>query len=296
MRNTFSIALLLLLILFSEAVQAQKQRQVPVCRATTFAAYRALPEFNYDCPEGLIESDEKLLQTPGRIAALKEITAELSSFSDAAWWQANVDELTACEIHGQAGALSSEEKEKYRDGDYLFRLFGNQTLRLILFPDPCYQTGYNGSVAFLLYRSGGRVYVTKLLDGYYSRIENSVGFDFANLNGQQIIEISTANNMTPAFTNYYFVIDPVTHHAVPRKLFKQGKTLTNEIRSAMLLGEPSELGLPRGARDMQIISRHRLLPTFRTYEEAYVDGEGNGRKLSQTVFRWNGRFYASTRR
>jgi hypothetical protein len=120
--------------------------------------------------------------------------------------------------------------------------------------------------------------------------DNSVGFDFAIMNGEQIIEISTANNMTPSMTNYYYVIDPRTHKAVPKKLFKKGKALTNEIRSAMIIGEPGELGLPRGARDMQIISRHRLLPTFRTYEEAYVDGD-SGSKLSRTVYHWNGRFY-----
>jgi hypothetical protein len=295
MNKRIAIALFVLPALSALPCLAQRNQRVPVCRGTTFAGFKPLPELSYDCSEGLTESDEKILTLPERVEALSKATRELESFTDASWWQADVDELNACEVHGQAGQLSAEEKEKYRSGDYRFGLFGNGSMRLVLLYDPCYQTGYNGSVAFLLYRTAGKVYVTRLLDGYHSRIDNSVGFDFAVMNGEQIIEISTANNMTPSMTNYYFVIDPRSHKAVPKNLFKKGKALTNEIRSAMIIGEPGELGLPRGARDMQIISRHRLLLTFRTYEEAYVDGEGIGRKLSQTVFRWNGRFYASTR-
>jgi len=69
--------------------------------------------------------------------------------------------------------------------------------------------------------------------------------DFAELNDQQIIEISTANNMPPEVTNYYYVIDPRTNQAVPRNIFKEGRKLTNEIRSAMIIGEPSEMDCRR---------------------------------------------------
>ena len=246
---------------------------------------------SYDCPEGLIDSDEKILKMPERLEALSQAASELESFTDAAWWQANVDELNACEIHGQAGPLTAEEKENYTSGEYQFGLFGNHSIRMVVMPDSCYQTGYNGLVTFLIYRRGERVFVTKLLDGYYSRVANSVGIDFATLNGQQIIEVSTSNTMPPSVTNYYYAIDPTTHRAAPKKLFKEGKALTNEIRSAMILGEPSDLGLPRGAKDMQIISRHRLLPSFNAYAETF---EGDGRKLNRTIYRWNGRFYVES--
>ncbi|MDQ2856778.1 MAG: hypothetical protein M3R68_10650 [Acidobacteriota bacterium] len=289
------ISLFLLLVVSALPCLAQRKQPVPICRSATFAAFKPLPELSYDCPAGLIESDDRILKLPERVEALSTAVRELESFTDLSWWQADVNELRVCEIHGEAGELSAEEKEKYRSGDYQFGLFGNNSMRLVLLSDPCYQTGYNGSVAFLLYRATGKVYLTKLLDGYYSRLDNSVGFDFAVMNGEQIIEISTANTMTPAITNYYYVIDPQTHKAVPKKLFKDGKTLTNEIRSAMIIGEPSELGLPRSAKDTRIISRHRLLPTFSTYEEAYGDGN-SGPKLSRAVFRWNGRFYASAKR
>lgn len=247
---------------------------------------------SYQCPQRFDESDEQILKVPERIAALNKLAGELESFTDAAWWQARVEDLNACEMHGEAGALDAEEKASLTRGDYPISLFGNQSLRLIMVTDPCYQTGYNGSVAFLLYREGGRVFVTRVLDGNYSRVDNSVGFDFANFNGQQIIEVSTSNSMPPAVKNYYFVIDPKTHRAVPQKIFKVGRMLTNQISSAIILGEPTELGLPRNAQDMQLIRRNRLLPSFSTYTEVFA---GEGRRLKRTVYSWNGRFYVNAR-
>src|SRR6185295_15730319 len=279
--------LLILLLLSSLTCPAQKQR-ANVCRQTTFAAFRRLPKLSYQCPQEFDESDEQMLKVPERIEELNKLAGELESFTDAAWWQTGVEDLNACEMHGEPGALDAEERASLTRGDYPISLFGDQSLRLIMVTDPCFQTGYNGSVAFLLYRYGGKVFVTKVLDGYYSRVDNSVGFDFADFEGQQIIELSTSNSMPPSVTNHYFVIDPKTHRAVPEKIFKVGRKLTNQISSAMILGEPAELGLPRNAQDMQLIRRHRLLPNFSTYQETF---EGNGRKLKRVVYRWSGRFY-----
>lgn len=280
--------LLVLLGLLSAPCPAQKQRS-PVCSRGTFAAFRRLPKLTYECPQSLDESDEQILKTPGRIADLNRLARELESYTDAAWWQAGVEDLNACEMHGEAGALDAEEKARLTRGDYPISLFGNHSLRLVLVTDPCYQAGYNGAVISLLYREDGRVFVTRVLDGYYSRVDNSVGFDFANFNGQQIIEVSTSNSMPPSVTNHYFVIDPKRHRAVPEKIFKAGRTLTNQISSAIILGEPNELGLPRSAKDMQLIRRNRLLPSFSTYSETFAN---NGPRLKQTVYRWNGRFYS----
>jgi hypothetical protein len=170
MNKRIAIALFVLPALSALPCLAQRNQRVPVCRGTTFAGFKPLPELSYDCSEGLTESDEKILTLPERVEALSKATRELESFTDASSWQADVDELNACEVHNQAGQLSAEEKEKYRSGDYRFGLFGNGSMRLVLLYDPCYQTGYNGSVAFLLYRTADKVYVTRLLDGYYSRI------------------------------------------------------------------------------------------------------------------------------
>ena len=287
------ISLLLVLLGLSSVPSPAQNQRVPVCSQTTFAAFRRLPELNYLCPQRFDESDEQILKVPERIDRLNKLAGELESFTDAAWWQARVEDLNACEMHGEAGALDAEEKASLTRGDYAISLFGNQSLRLIMVTDPCYQAGYNGSVVFLLYREGNRVFVTRVLDGNYSRVDNSVGFDFASVNGQQIIEVSTGNSMPPSVKNYYFIIDPKTHRAVPQKIFKVGRMLTNQISSAIILGEPTELGLPQDAKDMQLIRQHRLLPSFSTYTEVFA---GEGRKLKRTVHRWNGRFYSEDRR
>ncbi|HEV7475801.1 MAG TPA: hypothetical protein VGN90_17225 [Pyrinomonadaceae bacterium] len=278
---------LVVLALPSLPCPAQKRRAA-ACSRTTFAAFRRLPELRYECGQKLNESDEAVLKVPQRITALAKLASELELFTDAAWWQAGVEDLNACEMHGEAGALDAEEKASLARGDYAISLFGNHAIRLILVTDPCYQTGYNGSVAFLLFREGGRVFATQVLDGNYSRVDNSVGFDFANFNGQTIIEVSTSNSMPPLVTNYYYVIDPKTHRAAPKELFRSGGTLTNQISSAMILGEPTELGLPRNAQDMRLIKRNRLLPNFSVYAETFAS---DGPKLKRTVYRWSGRVY-----
>ena len=108
----------------------------------------------YDCPEGSNYSDDKILKLPERLAAIRGVMKELNAFTNAAWWQANVEDLNACGVHGSAGEFTDEEKEKWKDGDYSFELFGGHQMRLALIPDPCYQTVYSGSNAFLLYRNG----------------------------------------------------------------------------------------------------------------------------------------------
>jgi hypothetical protein len=288
-----SAIVILILLSFLPCLAQTRQAPVPVCRAATFTVFKSLPELSYECPEGLNDSDDKILTLPDRLTTLSDAEKELESFTSAAWWSADVDELTACGIHGKAGSLSAEEKEKYRGGEYWFGLFGNNSLRLVLLKDPCYQTGYSGSVAFLLYRKGGKVAVTRVIDGYYSRIENSIGIDFANVNGQQIIEVSTANNMPPAVLNYYFAIDQKTGKAVPKSLFKEQGILTNEIRSAMIIGDASEWGLPRGAREMEVIRQQRFLPSFTSYSYMYVDGIDH--KLARRGYRWNGKYYVAGR-
>ena len=292
----FAVAIFLGLVLTPTTSFAQKENSVPVCRQTTFAALKPLPKLEYECPEGLTESDDKLLKLPERLAAIRRAVKELVTFTNAAWWEANADELNACRVHGRAGELTEDEKEGWRRGDYSFDLIGNHQMRLALLPDPCYQTGYNGANTFLLYRKGGSVSVSQVLNGYYSRVDNSVGVDFANLNGRQLVEVSTANSMPPSLVYYYFEIDPRTNKAVPSKLFKDGKKLTNEIYSAMLMNEPGYLGLPKNATELAVIHNNRLAPTFSAYAE---DDRGkidsNGRQLRRIVYRWNGKFYAPGR-
>lgn len=269
-------------------VFAQKERPAPVCSQATMAAHKDLPELEYDCPIDLIESDDRILKLPARLEALNYLMKELAGFDSPRWWQARVDDLSAREFHKVVGDFSEEHIEAWKRGDYPFSLFGNQQIRLVLVEDPCYQPGFNGSNAFLLYRKQGKVFVTQVLNGYYSRADNSVGIAFARLNGEQVIEVSTGNSMPPSLTYYYFAIDPKTKQAVPKKLFKENGKLTNQIWSAMLIGDT------KSAPELKIIRRQRLNRTFSAYRESdHGKIDDNGRRLRRIVYRWNGRFYSS---
>ena len=286
--------LIILLLATWATSPAQNKKPVPTCTSQTFVAFKPLPKLEYECPEGATDSDDKILKMPERLAAIRGIVKQLEGFTNAAWWQADVDGLTACRVHGSAGEFTEDEKERWKQGDYSFDLFGNHQMRLVVVPDPCYQTGYNGSNAFLLYRKDGRVFVSQVLNGYYSRVDNSVGIAFANLRGGQVVfEVTTANSMTPSLRSYFFVIDPKTNKAVPKKIFKDGEKLTNEIYSAMLMNEPTDVGLPKDAEALKILRGNRLAMSFSAYEE-HERGkiDDNGRKLRRIIYRWNGRFYA----
>jgi len=118
--------------------------------------------------------------------------------------------------------------------------------------------------------------------------------DFARLNGEQLIEISTANSMPPSLVSYYFAIDPRTNHARPKQLFKDGRKLTNQIYSDMLMGEPKDYGLPKDASELNIVRQGRMAPTFSAYEESERGRiDANGRRLRRVVYRWNGRIYVA---
>jgi hypothetical protein len=272
----------------------QTKKSIASCQPATFAAFKPLPKLEYECPTDLIESDDKILKLPERIAGINKVTQQLRSLANPAWWRTNIDDLNACEIHGSAGALTDEEKAHFRDGDYQFMLFGNQQIRVVLVRDPCYQAEYNGSNLFVLYRSGGQVLVTQVLNGFFSRADAFLDVDFARLNGAQLIEVSTASGgLHPYVARNYFAIDRDSHKAVPRKLIKAGKKLTNQITSVMLLSDLKDIGLSSSAGELKVIQRHRLAPSFSVYDE---DERGriddNGRKLRRIIYRWNGRFYA----
>ena len=180
-----------------------------------------------------------------------------------------------------------ESNDAAVDGEYVFWLFGNERIRLVLIPDPCYQTEYGGANAFMLYRNAGRVFVTQVLDGYFSRADNSVRLDFAKRNGQEIIEVSTwSGGLTPSLTNYYFVIDPRTNHAVPKNLFRGAHGPTNEISSAMLFGAT------RAPEPLKIVRGQTLAPSFSIYiDDANGRIEDSGRTLTRKILHWNGTVY-----
>jgi hypothetical protein len=278
--------------LLSLSSLAQKQKPAPVCSQSGLAAFRKLPKLEYECPEPET-SDEALLKLPERLTAIRKLERALATFTTAAWWNANADDLNVCEITGRAGKMTDAEKQKLTDSEYDLKVFGNHQMRLIVLADPCYATGYSGSNAFLLVRNEGKVFVSQVLDGYASRVGNSVGVDFANLNGQTLVEVSTANSFPPSLDNFYFVVDSKTNHPVPKKLFKVDNKMRNEIDSDMLMGEPKDFGLPNNATELNIIRNGRLMPSFSAYEldeHGKIDG-----RLRRVIYRWNGRFYSPGR-
>lgn len=251
------------------------------------AALKPKPELSYQCNEQLNDYDEKILKLPERVAAIKSLMSELGSFNDAAWWSADAVDLSVCDYTGQAGTLTRDQRRSFLNGEYAFWLFGNERVRLVLIPDPCYQTQYGGSNAFVLYRYGGHVSVSQVLDGYFSRADNPVTLAFAKLGTEEIIEVATGSGgLTPSLTNYYFAIDPKTKHAVPKNLFRGDHGPTNEISSAMMFNATP------ATTPLKIIRGHSLASTFIIYidnENGKIDD--NGRKLSRQLLRWNGKAY-----
>jgi hypothetical protein len=259
-----------------------------VCKQTALAALKPKPELSYPCNDQLSDYDEKTLKLPARLAAIKTLTSQLSSFSDPAWWATDIVDLGVCDYTQKPGGLTPDQRRGFTGDDYLFWLFGKDHIRLALIPDPCYQTEYGGSNAFVLYRNASRVIVTQVLDGYFSRADNSVNLAFAKLNAQEIVEVSTGSGgLTPSLTNYYFVIDPKTNKAVPKNFFKADRGPTNQISSAMLFNAPRA-----AARPLNVIQGRSLALSFVIYvDDPNGKIDDNGRTLSRKVLRWNGSVY-----
>lgn len=266
--------------------------QPPVCRRAALAAWRPVPDLKYDCNEELTESDDAVLTQPNRRKALDLYTRSLEKLASAKWWKISVEDLNLCDFRKKAGALTKEQQDDFKNGNYYFNLRGNDRFRVIVARDPCYQPGFNGANIFLLNRAGGRVFAAEIIDGFYTRADFPLGFDYA-LNGREtIIEIATTSGgWRPTETFYYFTIDKKTNRAVPKNLFKDNGRMTNRIYSDMILGEPEEYGLPRGSESLRIIKNHRLAKKFYVFEDTLEDFEGQNHKFIRVIFKWNGKFY-----
>src|SRR6476661_11197022 len=205
----------------SSSAFSQRRGPALVCRRPVLAALKPAPELTYPCDDQLQEWDEKILKLPARVEAIQKLMAELATFSEPAWWAADAVDLSVCDYAKKVGPLTPQQRHDFLAGEYLFWMFGNDPMRLVLISDPCYQTEYGGSTAFLLYRDRNgaardRVVVSQVLDGYFSRADNSVGLAVAKLGTEDIIEISTGSGgLNPSLTNYYFAIDPRSKRAVP---------------------------------------------------------------------------------
>ena len=276
---------------FSSYSLAQRRGPSLVCKRPVLVALKPMPALSYPCDEQLQDWDEKILKLPARVEAIQKLMAELSTFSEPAWWAADAVDLSVCDFAKRVGPLTSEQRHDFLSSEYLFWLFGNDPMRLVLVSDPCYQTEYGGSIAFLLYRDRNgaardRVIVSQMLDGYFSRADNSVGLAVAKLGNEDIVEISTGSGgLNPTLTNYYFAIDPRSKRAVPKNIFIGEHGPTNEISSAMLMESA-------GLDPLKVVRGAVLAKTFIIYrDDEHGRIQDSGRTLSRKSLRWDGKSY-----
>jgi hypothetical protein len=214
----------ILLIATSSVFPRQDKKPAISCKKAAFAALKALPQLHYDCPSDVADDyDDRILKTPGRSEALKDLMKELEAFTNPSWWDSSVNDLNACYQTGKAGPLDQEQQEQFNGPEYQPPLLGNNRIRLFLASDPCYQTEYGGSNGFILYREGSKVYVTQVLNGHYSRLGKSVFLRLFSSKAGDSIKITTANisAMQPDYSYHFFDIDRATHKAIPRKSTKR---------------------------------------------------------------------------
>jgi len=223
-RALVATAMTFLILISLLAVPAQQSNRAVACNAQVFSVSKPLPKLTYQCPANATsDSDDLILKSPERRAAINRLMKELETLKDVEWWSSSVFDLNACYLHGSRGALSADELDQLNGMEYQPSLLGDTRVRLVLVSDPCYQTEYSGSNAFVLYRKGQTVFVTQVLDGYYSRLGKSVFLHLLYKNATPSIRIETANiaAMRPQYLDYYFEIDKRTNKAIPRKPFKQ---------------------------------------------------------------------------
>src|SRR4051794_15912000 len=100
--------LLTLVLLFAGSALAQRSKPL-VCKNATLAALKPMPKLKYQCDEQLNAWDEKVLKLPARVAAIKSLISELSSFSEPAWWVADIIDLGVCDFAGKPGTLTRDQ-------------------------------------------------------------------------------------------------------------------------------------------------------------------------------------------
>src|SRR6185295_17304257 len=120
--------LLTTVLLFAGPALAQRSKPL-VCKNATLAALKPAPELTYACDGQLNDWDEKVLKLPARVTAIKSLVSELSSFTEPAWWAADVVDLGVCDFTDKPGTLTRDQRRSFLDGEYLFWLFGNDRIR-----------------------------------------------------------------------------------------------------------------------------------------------------------------------
>jgi hypothetical protein len=263
----------------SAALRRGQARQA-TCSKEALAALNMIPKLNYNCGE----NDEDDLKSAKRRAALRAYLRKLESSARASWWAASVDDLNACLITNEVRELTESER---REPGYT-EVYGDQSARLLVVRDPCVKYSYMTRNAFVLQRAVGRVYATQVLDAFYTRADPGVRAELGALNGETLIIVKTdfADGFSPptlSGTYSVYVIDPRSHHAVPKKLFMEQGNLTNQFEYAQYLFEDEQLYKQWSAPEL--MRNGRLLPEFYVYSL-------NENKLTRDTYVWKHKYYA----
>jgi hypothetical protein len=185
------------------------------CTQEALAALKPIPKLDYEC----LDRDDDNLTSPERQSALKAYMRELeSTFADASWWAAPVDDLNVCSIIKEARPLTAAERRDFLGNNDEIDFYGDQSTRLVIITDPCIHYSYATLNAFILQRDGERVYATQVLDAFFSRADNAARLRLVPRNGERlaVIDVGTGG-LDPETSQYVYVIDRKTHRAVLKK-------------------------------------------------------------------------------
>ena len=264
---------------------AQEPEKKPPLRCTkeALAAFIPFPKLDYECRERQDDS----LKSPERRAALRAYLRELESlFNNADWWLVPVEDLNVCSVIHEARAMSDEERHNFNEESIY--LYGDKSTRLVVTVDLCIFYSYTTLNAFILQRGGDRVFATQVLDAYYTRLDAAVDMGIATQNSEKVILVETHTSdgtMPPSLytTCSVYAIDPRSHRAIQKKLFKEGRKLTNKFTWDNYLFEDEKLA--KQWRAPEIIRDGRLVPRFYVYTLFK-------HRFVRTAYAWNGNYYA----
>jgi hypothetical protein len=281
------------------AAQIRYQKPPRRCTAEALAALKSIPELKYDC-DGRADDNRK---SPARQAALKNYLQELESvFANAGWWAVPVPDLNSCAITQEVRPVTDSE---FYHQEYSVKIYGDDSTRLIIVSDLCIWYSAGTLNAYILQRAGDRIYATQVLDGYFTRGYPALDIALAQHDGEKLVTVVTnttdgLRRLSPhttyavdGYTTYaVYAIDPRHHRAVPKKIFKDGNTLTHEFRSDSYMfrvGDGSEdEKLAARWRTPEIIRNGKLSPRFTVYTPIK-------HRLALDTYVWNGKYYAHTR-
>lgn len=265
--------------------------QTQYCTASAFKALKPVPKLWYACrgPESSYEASKG---APERKRALRRYQESLAMWYSTEWWDSPVDDLVSCDIRKKPGRLNKAQSAERHSGNYYNQLFGSKQIRVVRVDDPCFKSDYGDSNIFALYRRpSGKVVVTLLIDDFFSRADDPMDVQFANLNGTKIVEVgTTTGGLHPSYNNYYFSIDDKTGKAKPELWFHGENGPTNMVSSQMLMEEPAAYGLSEDTEPLQVISKGRFRRKFVAYELSEITNSDQY-IFKKIVLKWNGKMF-----